>query len=350
MKPVIAAMTKALQRLGRVVEPHKEHVCYPHICHPMNEEELVRLGVYPTNERSPFNPYLYLCNHLQVHHCTDELCRHLEKGVCPISGLAVETQSSFLRADKRTHRVRDGFQSSIPSTPTTTTRGRGAGDDEINPIQDQVSLIIETLLFSNTIRAQVNALNTEELDKEYRGGKIRDYLNSCTINHQPVNRVFLRMIKDEWAWRRFQRELPILDQPIDIVQHYTMLVMTFLGHIQHTRVSIQCVTLWILYRMRNGYRLDDVTIIPVDPYMARNLPPMKRLPLFGYPRNSITKGKSIIQHVLDQAKRRGEPLYNFRIVDVHKLAPVTQIRDKKEQKTAAQVPWKKSVSRRQHKQ
>ena len=79
---------------------------------------------------------------------------------------------------------------------------------------------------------------------------------------------------------------------------------------EHTKSSIQAITVGTLYVMRQGYKsVDaDVTILPLDPYLAQHLPIMNQLPRFGIEKNSFTKGQRLIHFTLDKAFSTGIPV------------------------------------------
>lgn len=283
----------------------QNHICSHNKCKPENESSMKKRGLLSINKPYVTNDRIFICMYGNIHECSIETC--MNNDICPISGLSdghVAEYSSYSRKDPRTF-IKDKYK-----------RKRITKDD----IYEKAEYIIDCILYSNyreTINEKFRKQQTKLCNKEK---------NAYTKEEYPVNLVQLAMIQDKYNVKILPLE--ILERDQQRIDYYTYLVTQMYSKIQtymDDKISVEAITLGLLYKMKQGLKIDGITIIPIDIFLVENLPIMTDLPIFGMDKRNFTKGEKCITYMIDLAQKKGISLHelaleerNIEIVKVFK--------------------------------
>ena len=340
-------LLKTLQRIesakrsmGDIVDVERSHTCSRDYCNPQSEPDLIALGVL----RPPaLSNDVYLCRYMSYHVCTHDTCQLAYYGVCPISGHCYGPQggvSNYDSSDWRTwgkqNTLHATHSANNPNEATTHSLTQLRNNDDVTnstaqqqqqqqqlkrqrltrkPYNPQkVRLLIEKLIFKilySDTRKKLHNQYFENLDNRKR--KIqKSYLEQWEQQRQPPNLIVLSMIHDNFranSSRNMRGAIPIIPHPLGQHAYYTeyvfrvwQLVSALLAKAEDkkfVKLDPRYITLATLYFMRQGYRRNDVEILPLDKFLQHTLPGINELPKFDIEKPWITKGKSLIERALD---------------------------------------------------
>lgn len=259
------------------------HVCCPQVCNPENESTLKRRGRIPMTNSNITNDLLFICDYGVFHQCDPNVC--MLNDVCIISGLS---------------------EGHIPEYKTYGPKKR------LHVNTENITEIIETLvvkiLYSDTrkkINEQWKRQQTKLCNKE-KNQRIDDTL--------PVNLIALAMVQSEYDRKTLPLEILEYEQPR--IDNYVQMITQVYEHVkryQRDKICVESLTLGLLYKMKQGLKIDGVTIIPIDLYLVEHLPLMNNLPKFGIDKRKFTKGEKMINFFIEQARNSGVPLETLAI-------------------------------------
>lgn len=296
---------------GDLTDSYKPHSCNRNYCNPQSLFDLTRHG----------NDTVYLCKYRQYHICDRDHCQCV---LCPVSGACWDTHlySSYASDDHRTWNVAaeldddpivyimPGYEH-IMQPPTAEVKEQ-TFVSKLNraDVSAKIEQIIEKLLYSPK-RVTINEDYYKQKDKALH--RERDaYIVQCARKGMPVNRMFLTMIADRHQSN--QAPMAILERDDELVSHLVNLILQVseiverYGQQVQSKICITSIVLGVLYTMRQGLVLENVTLIPMSPLLRDHLPIMNHLSKFGFEKQKYTKGHQLIVFAYDTALRQGVEL------------------------------------------
>jgi len=252
--------------------PFHEHICSHLYCQPKNNPQI--------------NDKLFLCKYGQFHLCLAEC---YEEEVCPISGCSNGYIEIYTDAYKQDHHKRPCV----------------SGEDVILQIEE----IVEQLLYSH----YRNIVNNNWVKKQQKCCKKEK--NVYITQHyktKPINLIQILMIESKY--NNYKLPLQILQRDSEKIANYSHLVYQMYTNIKQyvqEKICIASITLCVLYKMQQGFSIDGVCIIPLDPYLTAHLPLINDLPQFGLDKKKFTKGEKIIKQLVYVVKSSFTSLNNI---------------------------------------
>lgn len=397
---------KSLQRLiegkrnqGTLLPRSRPHNCSKHMCNPQNESMLVKEGCL---QGEPIANYVYLCNFRKRHVCTSASCElyaSTHTGTCPISGqnYTGHNTSNYSRNDPRTWRTKNSFQTvgvrndkdahlpemgnrrvllkrsganllqkTVTTTTTTVTTTiieeppkkrkkqlyRPAENEEYQSpmLLERAQAIVRTLLFSK-YRRIING-NAKRQNMRMRDKHREEYLKQCKTSRQAP--VLTDLIRFDCYFSALPLPLAELDQDEDIVVNYSHII----HHVWNVvakfaendeddtdgpKLCFESVALGTLYTMRQGFRYNNVELLPKDPFLLYHLPIINDLTRFGFQKKKITRGEKLISMAYQNAIHLGVSWENLKL-DVFRLKDL----DEKPQQFQAVRKGKRGVIMLKH--
>ena len=275
------------------VKPSIPHNCSIQFCDPLNATGLIKRGLMVSSSHYPDN--LYICKYGQVHECLPATCMAAE--VCPVSGASygvIEEYDFYDPDDARTW--------AKPGAPNNPTVKRTSAIDPY----DRAFGMIDTILYS-THREHVHREWVTQQKK--RAKKEKDhYAGECRTTHVPVNLIKLLMIESH-AGSNSSGGLSILKRDVDVISRYAGYAVQVYRNVQtyvREKISIEAITLAVLYKMQQGMIVNDVTIIPLERFLLEHLPLINDLPKFKINKKLYTAGERLIFLMLENAHKQGK--------------------------------------------
>ena len=269
------------------------HSCSVKYCDPQNEQTLIRRGLLAGPCVLP--EHMYVCIYGDIHVCNENIC--MVEGPCLVSGMTmgiVHEYSSYNSKDARTWEKKDEKPKSIVPA--------------VQKQYDQVEYLIDTLFYSPKRKDIVSTWTKQrnKLTKKYKD----TYIKACEKKRVPVNLIHLAMLEAQ-----YNVPCPIKAKPerdMDRLYQYTKLVMQmiqFMGDEANNCLDI--VALGMLYKMQQGIRINNVTLLPKDSYLVGILPPMNDLTKLGIDKKKINRGEQMIMGLYESIERQGKNLIDF---------------------------------------
>jgi hypothetical protein len=299
-----------IQHLGR------PHACSRLYCDPLNEISLVARGYM---DGPATTEHLYLCKFGQYHECGEEECGYDE--VCPVSGMAHIEQMDISNYDsnkpitwgKPSSLISDAhaermMRKYVPETPHPQPAPRivpEARSVKLDEVFLRIESLIDRILFSDQ-RKKINATCTSQQARKSKREKDM-YIAECAERRVPINMVQLIMIDTKYA--KNIHMLNIIPRDDAMLTKYANFVLQVYIRVQHCmseKVCPDAITLGTLYKMQQGMKVNDVTLIPLDPFLANNLPLMNDLPKFQVNKKKYTQGERLIFLMFDHGRKEGK--------------------------------------------
>lgn len=311
MDQVKSVLLEIAQYKGDLTDSYKPHSCNRNYCNPQSLFNLIRRG----------NDTVYLCKYRQYHICDQQ---HCHCALCPISGVCWGTQlySSYASDDHRTWNVTadadedpnvyimPGYEHTGPSPAPVAQEQAFVSKLNRMDASDKVEQVVEKLLYSHK-RVTINEEYYKQKDKALQ--RERDaYIVQCVRQGVPVNRVHLTMIADRHQSN--QAPMAILERDSALVSHLVDSVLQVCEIVERysqqtqSKICVTSIALGVLYTMRQGLVLENVTLIPMSPLLRDHLPIMNHLSKFGLEKQKYTKGHQLIVFAYDSAVRQGVEL------------------------------------------
>lgn len=268
-------------RLRELLAPHP-HICRREYCDPQNEVNLAHRGLIDT---SSLTSHIFICKYGQLHVCEPFTC--MAEGVCPISGLVEHNFQEY--SDYNRHNAKTW--AAAPPQPK-----RHKIDEE------RIEYIIETLLYSDErvkICQDLQATTMKACRKE-----CSNYEKICAQNHVPLNMIVLGEIVSRYTK---PQPLEILQKDVARIEFYAGVVKHFLRLLPE-KVNLDAVVIGVLYRMQQGIIIDNVEVLPLDPFLLHNLPLMNDIPRFGLDKKKFTAGQKALISLVEQTQKKGRSL------------------------------------------
>jgi hypothetical protein len=269
-------------------KPNHHTVCSLHTCNPENESALRHRGLIPKDYPLITNDRIYVCNYGVVHECDELTC--MNNTVCPISGLSdgfIPTYSSYDKHDSRT------WEKNIKYKRKNIT------DDEV---YEKAEFLVDTMLYSKEHRTKIN-----EKWKKQQLNACKNEKNTSLKPNLPINLIQLAMIHSKYDGKTLPLEL--LDYDQQKITYYVNLIAQIYKKVQlynpGEKICIESITLGLLYKMKQGIKMDDITVIPVDIFLVEHLPLMNDLPSC-IDKRKFTKGEKWITMTIDKSRKAGD--------------------------------------------
>ncbi len=304
----------------------RPHECSRQLCDPLNEVALVARGYM---EGPATTEHLFLCKYGQIHECGDA-CTYDE--VCPVSGMAQSDQidvsnydstnsltwgprPSYLISDAHAERVMKRW---VPKEEAAELPLLLAPPTKILKLDDtyqRIETLIDRILFSD----QRKKINTACIAQQARKAKREKemYMTECVDRHIPFNLLHLLMIDAKYT--KNVHMLHVFPRDDSLITKYANYVLQVYMRVQDStseKVCPDAITLGTLYKMQQGMKVNDVTLIPLDPFLADNLPLMNDLPKFKVNKKKYTQGERAIFLMFEQGRKQGKSEEELAIVDV----------------------------------
>ena len=276
---------RLLSARSKELLPFRPHACDSKFCDPQNESALIKRGLLVPATHTPGAELIYLCKYGQLHACSPATCTG--DGYCTVSGamdgILYNHNSSYDKRDARTWRLANA-----------NPKKRKVHDEK-------VAEVVDALLYS----PKRNKLREDMLKK--RAKKVRKdqeaYAKLCIEQHVPFNYLELAMIGSKFDYQVIE----VLERNQSRIDQYTSIIMQLQEHI--TRITgetpqAECITLAVMYKMRQGLRIDDTQILPLDPFLAEHLPLMNDLAQLGLQKRRYTQGEHCIQEMIDTMRKK----------------------------------------------
>jgi len=300
-----------------IVSLGRPHECSRLLCDPLNEIALVTRGYMPG---PPTTEHLYLCKYGQLHECGDSCCFD---EVCPVSGMTHMDQIDVADYDstnpltwgpKPSNLISDAHAERVMKRYCPPSTEKGASVPEA-PKQKMIKLddtylriesLIDRILFSD----QRKKINTTCINQQARKSKREKevYLAKCEKEHVPYNLMELMMIDAKYT--RNVHSLNIIPRDDQLLTKYANYVLKVYLRVQECngdgKVCPDAITLATLYKMQQGNKVNGVTLIPLDPFLADNLPLMNDLPKFKVNKKKYTQGERLIFLMFEHGRKEGK--------------------------------------------
>ncbi len=270
--------------------------------------------------------HLYLCKYGQLHECGDA-CTYEE--ICPVSGIAQVDQiiladydstnpltwgpkPSYLISDAHAERLMKRY---CPDPPTTAEAAKP--QQKMLKLDDtylRIESLVDRLLFSDQ-RKKINATCMAQQTRKSKREK-EMYLAECAERCIPFNLLHLMMIDAKYT--RNVHLLNIIPRDDQLITKYANYVLQVYVRVQHAcggggggggdggKICPDAIALATLYKLQQGMKVNDVTLIPLDPFLADNLPLMNDLPKFKVNKKKYTPGERLIFLMFEQGRKEGK--------------------------------------------
>ena len=281
------------------LRPHINHICSHEYCKPENESSLKKRGLIPKETPMVTNDSVFVCIYGNIHECSEYTC--MNNTICPISGLSdghPSNYSSYNRKDPRTF-IKD---------PIKHKRKR-LTDDEL---YEKAENLVEIILYSNC---------REKINEKFKRQQVKlcnKEKNAYTKEFYPVNLPQLAMVQCKYDSKTVPLE--ILKRDPQRIEYYTFMIVQMYKKINQyidDKLCIESITLGLLYKMKQGLKIDGIIIIPIDLYLVEHLPVMNDLPVFNIDKRKFTKGEQWINYSIEQARKQGVSLQDIALEERH---------------------------------
>ena len=325
------------------------HTCRKGYCTPENEPDLILAGVL---QGPPLTNNVWVCHKGVTHVCSSATCRlamATRHGtiVCPLSGQVMGQEhrpeqrasdtwtphwkplAKALQPKIRTlEQVRADRQHALTKSNVSTPETRAANVIKNLPkrqdVQRRAEKVVALLLY-NRVRRQQN-LAHQKACREHAERAISVYRsNQRARNQLPCIITMITLTNNAWA-----EPLPFVELKRDenVIRLYAAIVTQIWDRVlrfmlmpwqqggrrimlfdQGIRPNVDHVILGTLYLMREGYMPNNIPLLPRDPMLAHHLPLQKDLPLFDFPKRSVTPGKNMLRDMYNRALKHHVPVH-----------------------------------------
>jgi len=254
---------------------------------------------------------VYVCTQGVVHVCSNATTCQLwqwdaQHGTCPVSGIQYggEATSDYARNDPRT------WAGSAPSQRKTAAAAVPA-INEAERIRDRASAMVKQLLYSNA-RVECNRLELQQ--NMARGREVQAAYDANQAAHgQPSYWTDRYRIMGRWGTQPLPFTIYVFDQVLH--DYYVNIITDIWSKVDRyyavdtppLRADIDCISVAVLYYMRNGLRCQNIRLLPKDDFILLNLPHVNQLHHFGIAKSSITQGEKIIERTFESAIAKNVP-------------------------------------------
>ncbi len=298
--PRFAEAVRRLHELKKDLVPtRKKHVCSASTCNPQSEPHLTT---------APISNNIYLCKYGTLHICSEESCEHYGHSAvrtCYISGLQFGSiVSTYSKNDSRTWR-KDNVINETVKTQVEEEKKKKPKKHKTLTEQDvmkQAETIVTNLLYSdcrrklNAIAKARNQIEAEEAKEHY----IAEQKKKRQLPKFQQIYSIMAHIKS--------RRLPLIDYEVDpsTIRYYSSIARQVWGisqrYMPHAKISFAKVCLGMLYKMRQGLKINGRDVLPHDTFLENNLPKLSDIEtVFTYQRRNITKGRTHLQEMYNKA-------------------------------------------------
>jgi hypothetical protein len=289
-------------------------------CQPRSEASLIHDGLL---KGPPISSNVYYCMYGSLHICSKTRCEYYaaqQDQTCHVSGIQHGTiVSSYDANDYRTWKPQIPAASSTMIEPATKkpkvkkTRATAAG----HFLTQRVETIVMDLLFSS-IRTQRNLAATANYRKIAQKAR-QAYAYERKTRHKQLP--YLSELHKRSACA-IQSALPLSELAFDpsMVAYYVAVIRQLweklCTHIAFDhRIDQETVALGVLYMMRQPYVHDGRVILAEDEFLRNHLPRISDMVFFGYDRDKITEGMSMLLKLYSTSNLAPESL----MLDVSRL-------------------------------
>jgi len=346
--PLVAQATLRLVRARTdLADNRPPHTCSARRCNPKTEEDLIRDGHL---EGPPLTTNVYLCALGATHVCSAQTCTlylYTPTQTCPVSSIVHGSVStSYAKDDPRTWygksdasaassagaSSRKRMRASAPAAVAATPNKRTHLDVADTALRMRAGAMITQLLFGknrisrNNVEIQRNRAAADEA--------CAAYTQHMRSQRQLPYWTDVYRLRGEWM----QRELPLrefefdearFNYYVDVVHHVWRLVVRYYGSATEgspyqplNHVSVESITVGVLYSMKTGKRHQGHVLLPCDPFLAENLPSIGDLEQhFGVQRNQVTRGENAINVVYERGIAQNSGSTQTLMLDAASLAP-----------------------------
>lgn len=318
----------------------KPHVCSQKTCQPTSELTMIQEG---TLEGPPLSSNVYLCIYGIVHICSASSCdvyATTHNQTCHISG--IQHASMISSYDKNDHRTwygkrdaettRDSDRQKIrkidlndgEETPSTPSLPKGVIAKKRNKKStisqhdaiEKARQVVDTLLFSAS-RTRCNEAAILEYKNEANVAKQAYVKSRSDIGQLPYGPDIYRLVgyyqSKPLPFIEFEKDEALIEYYAHVIYQVWELVLKYIvptakkkfdsqtGDEIVPTINYEFVCIGVLYEMRHGKIHDNMVILPHDDFLEEHLPTANRLCFFGYPKNAITKGNSILKSTYENA-------------------------------------------------
>lgn len=308
-------------RTDMVLERYHPHMCERTYCLPQTEQHITHT---PTA-----NTTVFVCRFGQVHICDFD---HCQCSVCPISGACYGHGggwSSYDPSDPRTYEMSRTVDDEFPTflvleglapketEPVLVKKRRTHYQNNGNVIK-RAENVVETLLYSQ----ERNKINTEYMQRQKKAcTREKDtYVTQCKKNHQLPNMLSLDQINNRYKYNK--PPLTIIKTDVERVAYYSDVIAQVYELVQRhsnagstdsQKICVVSVAIATLYKMRQSFQLEEVTLLPRDQYLVDHLPATNDLPRFNLDKKRFTSGEKLIEFAYDMAIKTGTPLHELQL-------------------------------------
>ena len=278
-------------RKKRPFTNHPTHNCSVSYCNPLNESGLIREGFLPPNHTIEYNDMVFVCKYGQLHECGSDCMGQGQ--TCPVSGASIGYEE-------------DNIRNYDPANPKTWGK-----DDQLlleNELEDTMTIyskaerVVDAVLYSSArskILDQWRKLQVKRVKVD-----IEAYQKQCTKQKVPVNLIRIAMLECPTS-----SSIGPLKRDPEKVEYYVEKILKMFHLVRQHPVEKPCITsvaIALLYRMQQGKVVQGITLIPMDPYLAMQLPLMNDLKMVGLDGTLFTKGERMIDCMYEQGRRAGK--------------------------------------------
>ena len=305
-------------RTDMVLEQYHAHMCQKNYCFPQTEQHILNTA--------KANSSVFLCRVGQVHICDFD---HCHCNVCPISGACYghgggwssydptdprtwETQRTVVEDDFPTFFALEGL---APEEPAVLVKKRRTHHQNNTSVLKRAEQVVETLLYSQE-RNKINIEYTQRQKKACTREKDA-YVTQCKKCKQLPNMLVLDEINNRYKYDK--PPLTIVKTDVERVAYYTDVISQVYQLVQRytggdaQKVCIASVAIATLYKMRQSFQLEEVTLLPRDQYLVDHLPGTNDLPRFNLDKKRFTAGEKLIEFAYDMAIKKGTPLTELQL-------------------------------------
>lgn len=278
-------------RLKELLAPHP-HICSRAYCDPQNEVNLVSRGLVDDNKS--MTCHIFICKYGQIHTCDRYTC--MAEGVCAVSGLVEHNFQEYADYDKHNAKTWAKPGNNLATAPPPK---------RLKIDEERIEYIIDTLLYSEErvkICQDLQTTTAKACRKE-----CVNYEKLCALNKVPINMIVLGEIVSRYA-KPQPLEILIRDQAR--IDFYAGVVKHFLRFLPE-KVNLDAVVIGTLYCMQQGITIDNIEVLPLDPFLLHNLPLMNDIPRFGLDKKRFTMGQKVLIRLIEQTQKKGQNLHTI---------------------------------------
>lgn len=296
------------------------HICYIDICFPETEAMMIKRGAL---KGSPINKdHIYICNSGTLHICSPEKCNIFdnESGVCPISGRCYgQIYSSYDKNDYRTYKSKPLMRPLYNKEENPVVKKRKYKKSiPDKDIQSKADNIITKLLFSSERTNYNKRVKQKYVKKSIEEKKL--YLEKCYLEHQyPLLPILIQI--DTFY---LNRKPPLVEFEYNEItkKHYSDIILQTWNRVKpfilkkNININLESIILGIIYMMRNGCVVNEIEILPNDPFLLHHLPIINNLGCMGFDKKKVTKGENLLRKAFEKGMADGEDMS----IEIHKLS------------------------------